>query len=62
MELTKIRNYSPSDAAATGLAQGSVDAHLFYTVFEHIPAVVLERIPNEASRVLSGRGAAISSH
>jgi len=59
MELTKIRYHSPSDAAATGLAPGSVDIHLSYTVLEHIPGLVLEQILNEASRVLSERGAAI---
>ena len=56
---TKIRYYSPCDAAATGLAPGSVDIHLSYTVFEHIRGPVLVQILNEASRVLSERGALI---
>jgi len=59
LELADIRYHSLSDAAATGLAPGSVDIHLSYMVFEHIPAPVLEQMLNEASRVLSERGALI---
>ncbi len=39
--------------------QAAWTSHLSYTVFEHIPVVVLEQILHEANRVLSDRGAAI---
>lgn len=56
---TNIIYRAPSDAAATGLADGSFDVHLSYTVFEHIPGPVLEAILREASRLLSDTGLAL---
>ena len=56
MECARIRYHAPADAAATGLPAGSIDAHVSYTVFEHIPAAVLRDILLEARRVLSPGG------
>jgi hypothetical protein len=50
---------APSDAAATGLPNGSIDIHVSYTVFEHIPGPVLEAILRESSRLLSDNGFAL---
>jgi SAM-dependent methyltransferase len=55
---TGIAYQAPYDCAATELSAGSVDLHYSYTVFEHIPASILEAILREASRLLSPRGLA----
>jgi len=51
-----IRYHAPSNAAATGLPAGSIDAHISYTVFEHIPAEALRAILVEARRILAPGG------
>jgi len=50
---------APSDAAASDLPAGSVDVHMSYTVFEHIPGPVLVAILKESSRLLSESGLAL---
>ncbi len=59
MRKTNIRYHAPADAAATGLPAGSIDLHVSFTVFEHIPAEVLTGIFREARRVLSPQGLAL---
>jgi hypothetical protein len=59
MAKANVIYWAPSDAAATGLPAGSVDIHLSYTVFEHIPGLVLEAILREATRLLSDTGLAL---
>jgi len=49
---TGIRYHAPSDARRTTIADGTVDLHFSYTVFEHIPGDVLRDILIEAKRVL----------
>lgn len=51
-----IRYLSPGDAARLDLAEKSIDLHVSYEVFEHIPGPVLEAILREGSRVISDRG------
>lgn len=51
-EATGIRYHAPADARRTSLADGTVDLHFSYTVFEHIPGDVLRDILVEARRVL----------
>jgi SAM-dependent methyltransferase len=50
---------APADAAHSGLAAGSVDLQISYTVFEHIPYAVLLDILREAGRVLAPGGVAL---
>jgi hypothetical protein len=56
---THITYHAPADAAATGLPSGSFDLHISYTVFEHIPAAVLEAILKESNRLLTSDGVAL---
>lgn len=57
LETCSIRYLSPADAARLdGLADGSIDLHVSYEVFEHIPGDVLEAILREGGRLLSDRG------
>ena len=51
-----IRYHAPADATATELKAGSIDVHVSYTVFEHIPTDILRNILHEARRVLSPDG------
>ncbi len=51
-----IRYLSPGDAAKLDLADGSIDLHVSYEVFEHIPGPILEAILREGSRVISAHG------
>ncbi len=59
LEIAAIRYHAPADAATTALADGSIDIHLSYTVFEHIPGPVLVEILREAGRLLSPDGLAL---
>lgn len=54
-----IHYYAPADAAASGLPDGSIDAQISFTVFEHIPGEIIERILREASRVLRPGGVTV---
>lgn len=56
LDTCSIRYLSPGDAADTGLADGTIDLHVSYEVFEHIPGPVLEAILREGSRLLSTNG------
>ena len=56
LETCSIRYLSPGDAAGMDLADDSIDLHVSYEVFEHIPGPVLEAILREGSRVISTRG------
>ncbi len=56
LQTCSIRYVSPGDARHLDLPDGSIDLHVSYEVFEHIPAPVLEGILTEASRVLSAHG------
>jgi Methyltransferase domain len=55
---TGIEYYAPCDCADTNFAEGSIDLHYSYTVFEHITSSTLEAILREANRLLSDRGVA----
>ena len=56
MKIAGIRYHAPADAARTDLPEGYIDIHTSYTVFEHVPEPVLQRILGEARRVLSPSG------
>lgn len=56
LEACGIRYVAPGDAATTGLESGSIDFHTSYTVFEHIPPAILERILFEGRRVVKPDG------
>ena len=56
---TRIDYRAPADAANTGLPSASFNLHISYTVFEHIPAAVLEAILKESNRLLSPDGVAL---
>jgi hypothetical protein len=58
-EKANITYHSPTDAARTGLQDGSVDVHFSITTFEHIPQNILHDIMSEARRLLSPSGVAI---
>lgn len=59
LEAVGIEYRAPSDAAATGLPDRSIDFHTSYTVLEHIPPAVLSAIFAEASRLLKPGGLAV---
>ncbi|HEX8455711.1 MAG TPA: methyltransferase domain-containing protein [Pyrinomonadaceae bacterium] len=54
--LMNVRYLPRADAARLPLADASIDAHVSFAVFEHIPAPDLERILAEARRVLADDG------
>ena len=57
LETCSIRYLSPADASRLDdLADGSIDLHVSYEVFEHIPGDVLEAILREGGRLASDRG------
>jgi len=58
-ESASIGIRAPADATRTGLDSRSIDVHISYTVFEHIPAPVLKGILIEAGRVLAPGGVAL---
>jgi SAM-dependent methyltransferase len=47
---------APADAASTGLPADSVDYHVSYTTFEHIPPDVLSAILREGARIVRPDG------
>jgi SAM-dependent methyltransferase len=59
LERTCTEYRAPADAAATGLPAGSIDIHVSYTVFEHIPAQALTSILREGARLLAAGGVAL---
>ncbi len=56
LRMMNVRYLPRADAARLPLADDSIDAHVSFAVFEHIPANVLERILAEARRVLAPGG------
>ncbi|AOH36642.1 methyltransferase domain-containing protein [Luteimonas sp. JM171] len=56
LDVCSIRYLSPADAANLALADGAIDLHVSYEVFEHIPGATLEAILREGARVLSAQG------
>ena len=56
LDTCSIRYLSPGDAASVDLPDGSIDLHVSYEVFEHIPGPVLGAILGEGSRLLSADG------
>ncbi|RUL87080.1 class I SAM-dependent methyltransferase [Tautonia sociabilis] len=58
LKRANIAYHAPADAAATGLADGSIDVHFSAYVMEHVPPVVIEALLREASRVLRPGGVA----
>ncbi|HEV2801794.1 MAG TPA: methyltransferase domain-containing protein [Pyrinomonadaceae bacterium] len=56
LRLMNVRYLPRADAARLPLADASIDAHVSFAVFEHIPARDLERILREARRVLAAEG------
>lgn len=56
LRMMNVRYLPRADAAHLPLADGSIDAHVSFAVFEHIPESVLERILGEARRVLAPGG------
>jgi SAM-dependent methyltransferase len=56
LKLMNVEYLPRADAAALPLDARTIDAHVSYAVFEHIPADVLARILAEARRVLKPDG------
>jgi len=56
LRLTGIEYLAPADAARLPLADQSVDAHVSFTVLEHIPPDKLIAILHESQRVLRPQG------
>lgn len=56
LRMMNVRYLPRADAAQLPLADESVDAHVSFAVFEHIPADVLARILAEARRILADDG------
>ena len=56
LKMVNVRYLPRADAARLPLADASVDAHVSFAVFEHIPADVLARILSEARRILKPGG------
>ncbi|MEM9016409.1 MAG: methyltransferase domain-containing protein [Verrucomicrobiota bacterium] len=55
-ELAGIDYRAPGDASKLELGDDSVDVHLSFLVFEHIPAPVLKAVLKEGKRLLSPSG------
>jgi SAM-dependent methyltransferase len=56
LRMMNVRYLPRADAAQLPLADGSIDAHVSFAVFEHIPSNVLARILSEARRILTADG------
>lgn len=56
LKLCQIEYVAPGDAAHTSLADGSMDVHASYTVFEHIPPSILTDILTEGNRLVGPAG------
>jgi SAM-dependent methyltransferase len=59
LEEAGIEYRAPADATATGLADGSADAHFSYNVLEHVPPEAILAILGEARRVLKPGGVCV---
>jgi SAM-dependent methyltransferase len=58
-EVANIVYEAPSDASKASVADESIDVHYSITVFEHIPASIILKILQEASRMLRPGGVAV---
>jgi SAM-dependent methyltransferase len=56
LRMMNVRYLAPADAARLAVPAGSVDYHVSYAVFEHIPRDVIAAILAEARRVLRPHG------
>ena len=56
LEFCQIKYIAPGNAAKTRLKEKSIDFHTSYTVFEHIPPMVLKEIIKEGNRIISDGG------
>jgi SAM-dependent methyltransferase len=56
LDLTNIRYLAPCDASQMGLDDNSVDFHTSFTVFEHIPYSILQKILKEGNRIVKSNG------
>ncbi|HOK05542.1 MAG TPA: methyltransferase domain-containing protein [Victivallales bacterium] len=56
LDFCSIEYIAPGDAANTLLPDNSIDFHTSYTVLEHIPIEVLERILKEGNRIIKNQG------
>jgi hypothetical protein len=56
LHLCGIDYVQPGDATRTGLGDESIDYHISYTVFEHIPPDILSAILVEGTRILRQEG------
>ena len=61
LDFCRIQYIAPGDAAKTGLPDGSVDFHVSFTVFEHIPPNILRDIMREGNRITTKGGLFIHS-
>jgi hypothetical protein len=57
-QVAGIDYHAPADAARTGRPDGSVDLHMSFAVFQHIPYDALLAVLRESTRVLSADGLA----
>lgn len=56
LELTNIKYFAPCDASQVSIDDNSVDFHTSFTVFEHIPVPVLQKILKEGNRIVKDTG------
>lgn len=56
MKFCNIEYIAPGDASKTNLPDASVDFHISYTVFEHIPLEIITNILREGNRIISNNG------
>ena len=56
LQICNIEYLAPLDATETSLEDKSIDYYISYTVFEHIPEGVLERLVIEGNRLLTEDG------
>jgi len=56
LDVCQIQYIAPSDASKTELKENSIDFHTSYTVFEHIPPMVLKKIIQEGNRIICKEG------
>ncbi|MDQ8186290.1 methyltransferase domain-containing protein [Pelagicoccus sp. SDUM812002] len=56
LQHTQIEYVAPGDASDTGLTPDSIDYHISYTVFEHVPPSILRSILREGARIIKKDG------
>lgn len=60
LDLCRIEYRAPADAAKLPLPPDSIDFHVSYSVFEHIPPNILKAIIEEGNRIIKDKGLLIS--